>query len=652
MKEFLLKLIRGIDKKDVPRDYIPLVDDLLRHKILKVDGKILKLSSKYRIGKIDIARNGTGFLEVFGIKAKDLLIEPEHLDGASRGDIVVAKRIFKRGGRPKAKVVYILEKAFRFSVAYFDKKSGLFLNVKNEMPLAVKASKKSLRDLPDKTVVKVDNEAQFITEVLGVLDDPAVDEKISLALYNKKEEFSDAAELEASVYPDEIYPELYPEREDLSHLLFCTIDPVTAKDHDDAIYYDKESRTLYVAIADVSEYVPPMGPIDKEAKERGFSIYLPHKSIPMLPRKLSEGICSLKENVPRLAFVSKITLDENLEPIKEELIEAIIKSRRKYSYDRVDEFLAGRFENIDETDKEILEYLLPLYEVTKKLRARRLQKGFEFSNPEIRLVLDEKGELVRTEIEHETPSHALIEDCMLLANKATAKMFDYGIFRTHEEPAMEKIEELVAELANVGIFTKEYNTIHELFLHIQSEAERLGIKEQVDRLLIRTQKQAGYTAENIVHFGLGFEKYTHFTSPIRRYSDLTLHRLLKAIIKNNKKQLDYILKNIEPLTVRISELEREAAKVEWDFMDRKFARWAAKNIGRRFKAIVVDPESTPIANIDDEEIVGPRIFLPRAEVELFDTIIAEIIDVNIATTKIYAKVIERIDVQTAVRQDR
>ena len=649
MKEFLLKLIRGIEKKDIPRDYIPLVDDLIRHKILKVDGKIVKLSSKYRIGKIDIARNGTGFLEVFGIKAKDLLIEPEHLDGAGRGDIVVAKRIFKGGGRPKAKVVYILEKAFRFSVAYFDKKSGLFLNVKNEMPLAVKASKKSLRDLPDKTVVKVDNEAQFITEVLGVLDDPAVDEKISLALYNKKEEFSDAAELEASAYADEIYPELYPDRIDLSHLPFCTIDPVTAKDHDDAIYYDKESRTLYVAIADVSEYVSPMGPIDKEAKERGFSIYLPHKSIPMLPRKLSEGICSLKENVLRLAFVSKITLNENLEPIKEELIEAIIKSRRKYSYDRVDEFLAGRFENIDDTDREILDYLLPLYEVTKKLRARRLQRGFEFTNPEIRLVLDEKGELVRTEIEHETPSHALIEDCMLLANKATAKMFDYGIFRTHEEPAMEKIEELVAELANVGIFTKEYNSIHELFLHIQSEAERLGIKEQVDRLLIRTQKQAGYTAENIGHFGLGFEKYTHFTSPIRRYSDLTLHRLLKAVIKNNKKQLDYILKNIEPLTVRISELEREAAKVEWDFMDRKFARWAAKNIGRRFKAVVVDPESTPIANIDDE-IVGPRIFLPRAEVELFDTIIAEIIDVNIATTKIYAKVIERIDVQTAVRQ--
>ncbi len=641
----MLKLLRGIDKKDIPREYLPLVDDLIRHKILKVDGKIVKLSSKYRIGKIDIARNGTGFLEIFGIKAKDLLIEPEHLGGATRGDIVVAKRIFGGGGRPKAKVVYILEKAFRFSVAYFDKDAGLFLNVKNEMPIAVKASKKSLRDLPNATVVKVDNEAQIIVEVLGVLDDPAVDEKISLALYNKKEEFSKEAELEASAYPDEIYPELYPERVDLTHLPFCTIDPVTAKDHDDAIYYDKEHNILYVAIADVSEYVPAMGPIDKEAKERGFSIYLPHKSIPMLPRKLSEGICSLKENVERLAFVSKITLDENLQPIKEELLEAIIKSRKKYSYDRVDEFLAGRFENLDGVDEELLEWMLPLYEVTKRLRKERLVRGFEFSNPEIRLILDEKGELVATKIERETPSHALIEECMLLANKATAKMFEYGIFRTHEEPTLEKIEELLDELANVGIFTKEYNTIHELFLHIQQEADKLGIKEHVDKLLIRTQKQAGYTAENIGHFGLGFEKYTHFTSPIRRYSDLTLHRLLKAIIKNNKKQLDYILRNIEPLTVKISELEREAAKVEWDFMDRKFARWAAKNIGRRFKAIVIEPESTPIAQLDDE-IVGARLFLPKAEVELFDKLIVEIIDVNIATTKIYAKVVEKLDVQS------
>ena len=639
-----MKLIKGIDRKDVPREYIPLVDDLIAKNIVKVDGKIVKLSSKYRVGTVDIAKNGKGFLIQLGVKGKDLLIEPEDLNGAGKGDLVIAKRIFG-AGRPRAKVVYILEKAFLYSVAYFDKEKMQFLNVKTEQPVEVKASKKSLKELPDRTVVKVDNENQIIAEILGVLDDPKVDEKISLALYNKKEEFSKEAELEASSYPDYIDKEMYPDRVDLTHLPFCTIDPVTAKDHDDAIYFDKENNTLYVAIADVSEYVHYQGPIDKEAKERGFSIYLPHKSIPMLPRKLSEGICSLKEKVLRLAFVAKIELDENLEPKKEEIFDAIIESKRKYSYDRVDEFLAGKFENIDDTDREILDYLLPLYEVTKKLKEKRLLRGFEFSNPEIRLILDENQELVATTIEKETPSHGLIEDCMLLANKATAKLFDYGIFRTHQEPSMEKIEELLNELATIGIFTKEYNDIHELFLHVQKEAEKMGIKEYVDRLLIRTQKQAGYTADNIGHFGLGFEKYTHFTSPIRRYSDLTLHRLLKALLRDNKKLLDYILRNIEPLAVKISELEREAAKVEWDFMDRKFARWAAKNINKTFKAIVVDPQSTPIANIDDE-IVGPRIFLPfdKGEVELFDKVLVEIKDANIATTKIIAKVVEKLDV--------
>lgn len=640
MKELMIKLIKGVLKKDIKRDELPLIDELRKLKIIKDDGKILKISSKYRVGKIDIAKNKTGFLEQIGVKAKDLLIEPENLNGASKGDLVIAKRIFKSKGRPSAKVVFIVQKAFRFSVGVFDSEKLQFLNIKTALPLSVKASKKSLKKLPDKTVAKIDNENEIIAEILGVLDDPKVDEKISLALFNKKEEFSPEANLEAKAYPDYIDKELYPNRIDLTNLPFCTIDPIAAKDHDDAIYFDKDKNIVYVAIADVSEYVYPDGPIDKEARERGFSIYFPHKSIPMLPRKLSEGICSLKPDVQRLAFVCKIELDENLEPKKEEFFEGIIKSRRKYSYDRIDEFIDGKFENIDEIDREILDYLLPLYKITLKLREKRLQKGFEFSNPEIRMELDENQNLVATHIESETPSHGLIEDCMLLANKAAAKMFEYGIFRVHEEPNIDKIEELLNELATIGIFTKEFKSIHSLFLDIQKQAKDKNLQSYVDKLLIRTQKQAAYSAENIGHFGLGFEAYTHFTSPIRRYSDLTLHRLLKAILKKEKKKVDYILRNIESLTVKISELEREAAKVEWDFMDRKYARWAKENIDKEFFAIVSDPESTPIAIIEDE-IQGARVFLPRAEVELFEKIYVKIIDADIATTKIIGKITRR-----------
>lgn len=640
MKALMIKLLKGVLKKDIKRDEIPLIDELRKLKIIKDDGKVLKISSKYRVGKIDIARNGTGFLEQIGIKAKDLIIEPQNLNGASRGDLVIAKRIFKSKGRPSAKVVFIVQKAFKFSVGVFDSEKLQFLNIKTSLPLSVKASKRSLKKLPNRVVAKIDNENEIIADILGVLDDPKVDEKISLALFNKKEEFSPEANLEAKAYPDYIDENLYPNRVDLTDLPFCTIDPITAKDHDDAIYFDKEKKIVYVAIADVSEYVYMEGAIDKEARERGFSIYFPHKSIPMLPRKLSEGICSLKPDVKRLAFVCKIELDENLEPKKEEFFETIIKSKRKYSYDRVDEFLDGKFENIDEVDKEILEYLLPLYKVTSKLKQKRLKKGFEFSNPEIRMELDENQNLIATHIETETPSHGLIEDCMLLANKAAAKMFEYGIFRIHEEPNIDKIEELLNELATIGIFTKEFKSIHSLFLDIQKQADEKNIKNYVDKLLIRTQKQACYSAENVGHFGLGFEAYTHFTSPIRRYSDLTLHRLLKTILKNKKKKRDFILRNIEPLAVKISELEREAAKVEWDFMDRKYARWAKENIEKEFFAIVSDPESTPIAIIEDE-IKGARVFLPREDVELFEKIYVKIVNVDVATTKIIGKITRR-----------
>ncbi|WP_024790030.1 RNB domain-containing ribonuclease [Lebetimonas sp. JH292] len=222
-----------------------------------------------------------------------------------------------------------------------------------------------------------------------MLDDPWVDEKISLALYNKKEEFSKFAILEAESYGDFVDKSMYPQRIDLTEKYFCTIDPVSAKDHDDAIYFDKDENALYVAIADVSEYVYLNGNIDKEAKERGFSIYFPHKSVPMLPRALSENICSLKENEDRIKFTFKIVLDKNNNVIKEELFEAIINSKRKYSYERVDEFLAGKLENIDKTDEEILSWLLPLWKKIKHIRYERLKTGLDFESDEIRMSLDE-----------------------------------------------------------------------------------------------------------------------------------------------------------------------------------------------------------------------------------------------------------------------
>ncbi len=651
MKEFLIKLATtGIKEKDLLKKDRELINELLLLGAVKKKKEIYKLQSKFRAGVIDVAKNKTGYLEVLhgkGKKAKkDLLIEPNDLNSASKGDLVIAKRIFTKSGRPKAKVIYIVEKKFSTTVVYTDEKQArvIGVNIKNDMTVEITASQKSLKKLPLHTVLKLDSQTNAIMEVLGVLDDPKVDEKISLALYNKKEHFSKEAEAEAKSHGDFVDKSMYPQRVDLTNLPFCTIDPPNAKDFDDAIYFDTKEFVLYVAIADVSEYVFAMGHIDKEAKERGFSIYFPHKAIPMLPRALSENICSLKPNEERLTFTFKITLDkESLEVKKEELLETIILSKRRFTYDEIDSYLQNPKE-AKGIDKEILSYILPLYEVTKKLRKERLKKGFDFENSEIRMQIDKNHNLVKTQIEKETPSHALIEDCMLLANKAAAKYFEKGIFRTHEKPDFDKIRELLDDLAVIGIFAEFTHDIHQLIVNIQKKAKELNLEEHVGKLLIRTQKQAKYTFENIGHFGLGFDKYTHFTSPIRRYSDLTLHRLLKAIIRNDKKQERFILENIEPLTVKISELERESAKVEWDFMDRKYARWAKEKEGEIFEAIIVDPEKNPIAILEDETIKGCRVFLLDQDAELFERVKVKILNSDIASTKIVAKIVERLDV--------
>lgn len=619
----------------------------MRKKVIKQDKDIYKLDTNYRVGKLDISYNQTGYLEVYDAlnSRKDLLIESGDLLGAGKGDYVAVKRVFSKSGRQKAKVVLIIQKGFNTVVGIVKeiKNQIIVQNIKTSLPILVAASQKSLRELPKNTILKIDNHTDTITEVLGVLDDPKVDEKISLAIFNKEEFFSQQAEDEARAHGDTVDKSLYPNRLDLTHLDFCTIDPPDAKDFDDAIFFDEKEFILYVAIADVSEYVHPFSNLDKEACKRGFSIYFPHKSIPMLPRFLSENICSLKPNTDRLAFGFKIYIDKNtLEIKKEELYEGIIHSKRRYTYDRVDEFLENRFENTDEIDKKILTWLLPLFKLTSKLRKKRLVNAFEFRSDEIRMSVDENQNVLSTKMEIETASHSLIEECMLLANKAAAKRIDYGIFRTHEEPDYEKIETLLTELSMIGIEAKFSPNLPELIRGIQKKADEMDIRNDVDKLIIKSQKQAMYTPENHGHFGLGFNVYSHFTSPIRRYSDLVLHRLLKSELKDDDKLKKYQLENIKNICTRVSELERESDKVAYDYIDRKFARWAKENIMNSFTCIVTEVIKTPIAKLDDE-LKGARIFLMNDDVELFERVKVSIVESDILSAKIVGRVVKRLD---------
>ena len=600
------------------------------------------LNNGFITGRLDINARGVGFIEVFSDKPmRDIVVESKNLGGAHLGDIVVAHLLSNKKSRQSAKILAVLEPANETSLVYLKRFGGAVLgvNIQNGLSLALKASQKSLKALPLGTLLKINNANNEITEVLGLITDPNIDEKISLAIYNKKDEFSPACQDEARAWGDAVDPSMYKERVDLQHLPFCTIDPDDAKDFDDAIYYDTSKNALYVAIADVSEYVSAFSATDKEAKNRCFSIYFPHKSVPMLPRTLSENICSLRPDEPRLAFTFKISLNDDLSVKKEELFSAIIKSKKRFTYNEVDKIL----ENKSGCEQGILDWLLPLHKITQRLKQIRLKKGFDFRSKELKMSLNDDGLIASTHFESETPSHALIEDCMLLANKAAAKMISKGVFRNHAPADIKKINFLLDDLAALGIEAQYESDLAAMIAKIQSKANELGIREDADKLIIKAQKRAEYSHTSSGHFGLGFETYTHFTSPIRRYSDLTLHRLLKAQLAKDDKLYNYLLEGIEATCEELNIKEREADKVAFDFMDRKFARWAEQNIGKDFICYISEISEPLIARLDDE-LKGARIILPNFTCPLLTRVRVRIISSDIASAKIIGKVVEKLDV--------
>lgn len=643
MKSLLIRLTHGLFKQDIAASEQELIHQWHTQKILNFENEKYQFSSQYRAGIISSVQSSGAYLQTIGESIRDHFIDTSYLNGAHAGDLVIAQRLLGKRGGPSAKVIIIVGRSETFSIGVLRAKNGEFLlqDIRTSQNIPV-----SFTDLPETTdgsVYQINNQNSVAT-YLGNLSDPMVDEKIVLALYNKHDEFEeDVLEMAAS-FPKEVDASLYPNRRDLRHLPFCTIDPVTAKDYDDAICYIPESNTLYVAIADVSEYVHPFGPIDAEAIYRSFSIYLPHRSIPMLPRQLSETLCSLQPLVDRLAYTFEMKIDPStLEVVSTDLYESLIHSHRRFTYEDIDAFLEGNLTATTEKEKLVLEYIPQLNDLTAKLKQERMKKGYDFRSSELEMRIDEAGNITKTEFAIETPSHALIEDCMLLANKAAASMYERGVFRIHEPPSPMKLQSLYQELASIGIFVEFQESIKETITAIQAEAEKRELISEVDTLIIRAQMQARYAPYNTGHFGLGFERYTHFTSPIRRYSDLIVHRLLKAIKAGDTEEGSYVLRNIESLCTSISEKEREASDIEIRFQERKFARWASTVIGQTFKARVMQTEDQIRAEIHDV-ITGAKVNVTaHFGLLLFDDIIVKIEGADLATAKITASFVSKIE---------
>ena len=566
------------------------------------------LNSRYKIGKINLS-NKVATLDLEKNSTQKIFIEFDNLNGAYDGDTVVAQVLFNPKGKTRAKVVHIVESGNN-EILLICKDNKLFTIKEN-----IQIMTNSL-NLLDGDVVLIKNHA--VCEHFGNINDPKIDEKISLYLYNesyRSEQFKYIANKPSTV----------GKRIDLTHLDFCTIDPASAKDHDDAIYFDEETSELYVAIADVSAYVKYDSQLDKEAAKRAFSIYLPHKVLPMLPFELSTDLCSLVPNKERFAYVFKIKLDIESTKVKEaELFEATIESKYKYSYEYIDDVLE---------QKNSTNEFVKLYNITKRFRDKRLKNGYDFRNDEIRLILDKDENLESYNVETSSPSHSLVEECMLLANQEAAKKLKMiGIFRVHDEPSPAKLKKLLDEVNHLGLKAKLKKDVHGTILSIQHKAQVVGLEQEVDELIIQSQQQAKYSSIKKEHFGLGFNDYSHFTSPIRRYSDLVLHRILKT---------SNIPKDIENICEDISIHEREISSLVWDYEDRKYARYLSKNIDKNFIGTLVDTDKY-IVKLDDFKIKGARVFLENYSGEkLFEKLNIQIVSSDISSKHIIGKIVKK-----------
>ena len=643
MKSLLIRLTHGLFAQDVTDNEKELIQQWLHMKLLNFENNKYQFTSAYRAGIISNVQSQGAYLQTIGESIRDHFIDTSYLNGARTGDLVIAQRLLGKRGGPSAKVIVIVGRAQSFSVGVLshhnDQMALRDIRTSQTIPISII----DLSNTENNSVYQINNQTNM-ARYLGNLIDPLVDEKIVLALYNKHDDFEpDVLEIAAS-FPKEVDATLHPKRTDLRHLPFCTIDPVTAKDYDDAICFIPQSHTLYVAIADVSQYVTPFGALDAEAIYRSFSIYLPHRSIPMLPRQLSETLCSLQPLVDRLAYTFELTIDPTtLEVTNTKLYESIIHSHRRFTYEDIDLFLEGNLVASTQKEQLVLEYIPALNDLTAKLKAKRMEKGYDFRSSELEMRIDEESNIISTEFAVETPSHALIEDCMLLANKAAASLYERGVFRIHEPPSPMKLQSLYTELASIGIFVEFQGSLKETITAIQAEATKRELESEVDTLIIRAQMQAKYAPYNTGHFGLGFERYTHFTSPIRRYSDLIVHRLLKALSAGDNEEESYVLRNIESLCTSISEKEREASDIEIRFQERKFARWASTVIGLEFKARITQTEDQIRAEIHDV-ITGAKVNVTaHFGLLLFDDIMVKIETVDLATAKITASFVSKID---------
>lgn len=574
-------------------------------------GKYVKGQGSRLIGVYQAHARGFGFV-VMEDSDKDVFIPEEESGGALQGDEVEIQITKGSGSRPgqrqEGKVVRIIKRGTSQIVGYYQKNKsfGFVLpdNQKFLQDVFVPEEKSKGAVTGHKVLVKIcsyggdgKKPEGEVVEILGHVNDPGTD-VLSIAMsYELPIEFPEKVKNQAVRVAKPVSSADCAGRKDLRNMKMVTIDGEDAKDLDDAVsleicdgYYH-----LGVHIADVTNYVQENSALDREAKKRGTSVYLADRVIPMLPHILSNGICSLNEGEDRLALSCLMKIDKNGTVVDHEIAETVIRVDRRMTYTAVKQILEDQDEEMCRVYEDFVQMFREMEELSAILREKRHRRGaVDFDFPETKVVLDEIGRPVALKAYERNTATKLIEDFMLAANETVAEDFFWReipfVYRIHEAPDEEKIRKLAVFLHNFGytlhIGSNEVHPkeIQKLLSKVEGEPE----EPMIARLALRSMKQAKYTPENEGHFGLATSYYTHFTSPIRRYPDLQIHRIIKETLRGrmNEERIRHYQSILEEVTKHASETERRAEEAERETIKLKKVQYMKNYIGEEYEGII------------------------------------------------------------------
>lgn len=596
-KDFIDTILRELLADGKLREERPYRYVLSKEMLAEMGGK-----NKTITGKVDMKSTGKAYI-IPEDGGEDIFIGANNTGQALHQDVVRVVIFPRRKNRKnEGEIVEVLSrtKTDYVGVLALSRDFGFVVPDSQNMPMDIFVPKSALNNAKngDKVIVRIGewpeqskNPFGEVIQVLGKPGENNVEMQAILAEHNYPLQFPPVVEKEAAAISEKVTAAELASRKDFRPIFTITIDPADAKDFDDALSLRKLENGNWevgVHIADVSHYVVPGTALDEEAKERGTSVYLVDRVIPMLPEKLSNGVCSLRPNEDKRCFSAVFELNEEAEILDEWIGKTLINSDRRYAYEDVQAVIEGGA-------SEFKEEILVLHRLSEKLRKKRMDNGsINFYSEEVKFILDENAKPIDTYVKVQQESHKLIEDFMLLANKRVAEKIGKTkgkkpktfVYRIHDEPNPEKLNtfiQLVSRLGysmNISNRQKLVTSYNNLFKAVEGKGE----KNLIESVAIRTMAKAEYSTENIGHYGLAFPFYTHFTSPIRRYPDLLVHRLLERYLIENKASAS--AETYEEMCIHASEMERRAVNMERDSVKYKQAEYLADKIGKTFDGLI------------------------------------------------------------------